>query len=262
MAMAEAELLPRRGLFAGQPLFDAANRWPPAAAFGATLVILAASFGAGLLSALVVKAALGSVVEADGAYFALTALVGTQLAAVVLTLLAARAFSPSPAAALAWRPVARIGVYVSAFALMLVGVALLGALSWLVDHSSVEADLAPFRDLARSDAWWLALFAASVGAPLMEELLFRGFLMTALSRSRLGFVGASLISSALWTGLHVGYSPPSLVAVFLVGLYFSWLVWRTGSLKVPLVCHGIYNLVVVLIVMLVDIPGLTQPAVG
>ena len=48
------------------------------------------------------------------------------------------------------------------------------------------ADLRPFVRLF-GEHWLLALLVVGVGAPLSEELLFRGFLLSALARSRLGF---------------------------------------------------------------------------
>ena len=48
-----------------------------------------------------------------------------------------------------------------------------------------------------------------------------------------------------------------LAEVFLIGLYFSWLIKKTGSLRVPLFCHAIYNLSVILLLLVVDIPVVT-----
>jgi membrane protease YdiL (CAAX protease family) len=79
-----------------------------------------------------------------------------------------------------------------------------------------------------------------VGAPVSEELLYRGFLLSALARTRLGFWGAALVATGLWTALH-DYSAVGVVAVFTLGLFLSWLVWRTGSLRVAMYCHALNN---------------------
>ena len=42
-------------------------------------------------------------------------------------------------------------------------------------------------DGLRSEYWWGVLIAAVVLAPLWEELVFRGFLLSALAKTRLGF---------------------------------------------------------------------------
>ena len=45
-----------------------------------------------------------------------------------------------------------------------------------------------------------------------------------------------------------------LVEVFSIGLIFSWLLWRTGSLWVPIFCHAAYNSLIVLVLRFVDLP--------
>ncbi len=83
---------------------------------------------------------------------------------------------------------------------------------------------------------------AVILAPLWEELTFRGFLLSALANTRLGFWGAALVSNALWSALHANYSWAGLASVFVAGLILSWLVWRTGSIKPAIMTHAIGNL--------------------
>ena len=45
--------------------------------------------------------------------------------------------------------------------------------------------------------------------------------------------------------MHAGYSTVGIVEVFLIGLFFSWLLWRTGSLRVAIFCHALYNSLIV-----------------
>lgn len=93
----------------------------------------------------------------------------------------------------------------------------------------------------QSEFWWAVVIAAVVLAPLWEELTFRGFLLSALAKTRLGFWPAAAISSLLWTGLHAGYSWPGLVSVFLAGMGLSWIMKRTGSMKAVVVAHAVIN---------------------
>lgn len=140
---------------------------------------------------------------------------------------------------------------------LLVMVAMFGAASavtWFIDPNLVVADLAIFVGLVRSEAWWLAIAVIAIGAPVMEELLFRGFLFPALAQTRLRLIGAAVVTSAAWAALHAGYSLIGLIEVFAVGIYFSWLLILTGSLRVPMFCHAAYNLSVVLLLLAVDIP--------
>lgn len=95
-------------------------------------------------------------------------------------------------------------------------------------------------------AWWpFAVLMAVVLAPLWEELTFRGFLLSALAQTRLGFWGGALIANVAWTALHGNYSLPGLVSVFGAGVVLSWLLWRTGTIRVPIAAHAIANLVAV-----------------
>ena len=101
-------------------------------------------------------------------------------------------------------------------------------------------DLRPFWEFARSPAVWLAALVLVVGAPLSEELLFRGFLLPALTKTRHGFRGAAVLTTLGWTLLH-GHSILGLIEVGLIGLYFSWLMWRHASLWLPIGLHALYN---------------------
>ncbi len=92
-----------------------------------------------------------------------------------------------------------------------------------------------------SPHWWAVVCAAVVLAPLAEEITFRGFLLSALAKSRLGFWPAALISSTAWAGLHAGYSWPGLVSVFLAGLGLSAIMRRTGSMRAVVVAHAVVN---------------------
>jgi hypothetical protein len=47
-------------------------------------------------------------------------------------------------------------------------------------------DLRPFVGFMTGPDWLLALLVVGIGAPLSEELLFRGFLLSALAGTRFG----------------------------------------------------------------------------
>jgi membrane protease YdiL (CAAX protease family) len=84
-------------------------------------------------------------------------------------------------------------------------------------------------------------FAIVVLAPVAEELLFRGFLLSALSRSFLGFWPAAFVTNLMWTALHYQQPVLGLATVFISGLLLSYLLWRTGSLWTCIFAHGFYN---------------------
>jgi membrane protease YdiL (CAAX protease family) len=185
---------------------------------------------------------------------ALATLAVWQTIAVVLTVLASVLFGGRTRDVLALRPPAGTGtVYVKAVLLMAVLQVAVSAVQYTLLPQDIYSDLRPFVRLF-GEQWALALLVVGIGAPLSEELLFRGFLLSALARSRLGFVGGALVTTSLWTALHAGYSLAGILEVFLIGLFFSWLLWRTGSLRVPIFCHALYNSLIVLVLRHVPLP--------
>jgi membrane protease YdiL (CAAX protease family) len=104
------------------------------------------------------------------------------------------------------------------------------------------ADAAQFLPMIENPYWPVTVLAIGIGAPLSEELLFRGFLISALAKWRGGFWPAALITNAVWTTFHLGYSLAGMIEVFLGGLYISWLLWRTGGIWLPIIAHGATNI--------------------
>ena len=90
--------------------------------------------------------------------------------------------------------------------------------------------------------WMLAIFGTTV-APLMEELLFRGFLYPALAR-KLGIAWSVLITSAAFAFIHSpqladAWAP--LLLIFIVGLVLTLVRVRTGSVMPGFFLHAAYN---------------------
>ncbi|CAN5340238.1 type II CAAX endopeptidase family protein [soil metagenome] len=96
---------------------------------------------------------------------------------------------------------------------------------------------------ARADgALWLLVFAFCVAAPMTEEFFARGFLYRGWSESFLRPVGAILLSSAVWTAMHMQYNGFFLAQVFSIGLLFGYLRYRSNSTWLTVILHGINNL--------------------
>jgi membrane protease YdiL (CAAX protease family) len=99
---------------------------------------------------------------------------------------------------------------------------------------------------ARADgALWLLLIAFCVAAPVSEELFARGFLYRGWSESFLRPVGAIMLSSAVWTVLHLQYDWFFLGEVFSIGLLLGYLRFRFNSTWLTVVLHGCNNLAAV-----------------
>jgi uncharacterized protein len=89
----------------------------------------------------------------------------------------------------------------------------------------------------------LALPGLFFAAPATEELLFRGYLFSAIVNTKLGRVGAVLITSSLWALVHLTSAPWLFVGViFVMGLLLGVLLLRFGSLWVTIACHATWNL--------------------
>jgi len=97
------------------------------------------------------------------------------------------------------------------------------------------------RDLVdRADGPWIWVLAVVliVGAPVVEELVYRGLLQRSLA-TRLGRGGALVAVSLLFALIH--FSPVEIPGLFLAGLVFGAGVALTGRIGPGLVAHAAFN---------------------
>ena len=87
------------------------------------------------------------------------------------------------------------------------------------------------------------LFAVTVAAPFIEELLFRGFMFRGLAASRAGLTGAIVLPNLLWASFHAQYARPTVILLFAMGLVLGLARHFSGSVTLPLVLHAISNAV-------------------
>lgn len=86
-----------------------------------------------------------------------------------------------------------------------------------------------------------------VGTGFAEELVFRGIMQRSAGEAlgQWGWVYVSLV----FTILHIGYLlVADVLFVLVVGLFFGWIVRKTGSILGTSLSHGIANIVLYLIV--------------
>lgn len=245
-----------RTLLKDPPAYAAQSPWHPVAAMIAAFAVCFAAvvvFGIGVMA----MAAFTGVSEAEIDTIAenmtsaetpegVTAMIVSQLASLAAVWVLAgrkgmrrevlRLNPPKPS----WGLAILLGVIV----VLLSGV--VEYLLYTVSKNDLFADSKWLTDGLRSPYGWGVIIIAVVLAPLWEELTFRGFLLSSLAGTRLGFWGAALIANLAWTLLHASYSIPGLISVFVAGLMLSWLVWKTGSIRAPVVAHAVFNLSAVL----------------
>ena len=99
---------------------------------------------------------------------------------------------------------------------------------------------------ARADgALWLVVIAFCIAAPVTEEFFARGFLYRGWSETALRPIGAILLSSLVWTVLHLQYDWFFLGEVFSIGLWLGYLRYRSNSIWLTVMVHGVNNLAAV-----------------
>jgi len=94
----------------------------------------------------------------------------------------------------------------------------------------------------------IAFVSAAVISPIYEELFYRGFLYRWL-RTRIGLFGAILISSTIFTIVHIpAYNV--MPVNFFSGIIFALAYERTNSIWPSVMIHGITNGIMVLLTSL------------
>jgi membrane protease YdiL (CAAX protease family) len=177
-------------------------------------------------------------------------LLSFQATVVVLTVIMADPRGRETARNLGWQPSQGRRSWLTPFIATTLASLIIAAIVFTYFPETVARDLEPIRKMVSEAPLWLAFLALAIGAPLSEELLFRGYLLHRLANTPLGFWGGALIANAAWTALHVGYSWLSLADVFVAGLFFTWALWRTRSIWVPIAFHAIYNAAVFFIMLI------------
>jgi len=103
--------------------------------------------------------------------------------------------------------------------------------------------------------WQVYLYFA-IGAPIQEEVIFRGLLQSTLAKSLTSSpkwvatsgITASLAVAVLFGLIHLAVGPLTALAAFVLGMLAGELRRRSGSLLPAIVCHSIFNLGGVLLV--------------
>lgn len=121
---------------------------------------------------------------------------------------------------------------------------LVDAISWFSGRAVTPQFVLDLYSSARdSGTLILLVLALVVAAPVVEETVFRGFLLPGFAASPLGPWGAILLTSAFWALLHAQYQPFYLAQIVVLGALLGWLRLRSGSTILTIGLHGVVNLV-------------------
>ena len=201
----------------------------------------------GLLASVVAVVALGG--DADTLQLFGVVVPAQSLATLLVLALLSRRRPP-------WRTAVRATIELSDVAGLLIGAGLQFALSilayWLV--VGLFGGEAPTQEVVEAAAGAISpaerlvvLFGVGVLAPVSEEFVFRGVLLSAWRRTR-GDRFAVVASAATFAGLHL-IDPNAILAVpflFVVGIVAARSVVRTGRLGRAVMIHIGFNLVTVI----------------
>ncbi|OCA82537.1 CPBP family intramembrane metalloprotease [Pradoshia sp. D12] len=91
----------------------------------------------------------------------------------------------------------------------------------------------------------IAFISAAIISPIYEEIFYRGFLYRWL-RTRIGFVGAILLSSIIFTIVHIP-TYNVMPVNFFSGIIFALAYERTNSIWPAVIIHGLTNGIMVLL---------------
>jgi membrane protease YdiL (CAAX protease family) len=111
---------------------------------------------------------------------------------------------------------------------------------WLLGVLRFGAVALPAAEILVLGLGWAVAFVA---VALFEELLLRGYPLTALARG-VGFWAAAVILSAIFAAMHArnpGETPLGLAAVFGFGLFFALMRRRGGSLWPAIGFHAAWD---------------------
>lgn len=140
------------------------------------------------------------------------------------------------------------------FSIRILGFWLLLLAAYLLMQSLINGafDIAPtgfLQSVTGSRSLGLTLVMIVI-APVMEELILRGYLFKAWRYSRLGLAGTLLLTSLLFVGLHWGQYHWSLLAfLFLLSVILGLAREKSGSVWVPVILHGANNFVSAILVV-------------
>ncbi|MCA8964759.1 MAG: CPBP family intramembrane metalloprotease [Planctomycetes bacterium] len=147
-----------------------------------------------------------------------------------------------------WRPGRALWVWSRYLPFLLLWVPLLVGYLWLAHRLDVPVppqgalDYLATTPLTRPGCW-LVVLGIVVGAPLAEEIVFRGFLQGALQHLLPRWLAIALTAAVFGLCHTLPYALP----VGLLGAFFGWLFSRCGSLWPSVIAHATHNLVTVVV---------------
>jgi membrane protease YdiL (CAAX protease family) len=134
----------------------------------------------------------------------------------------------------AWRELVR------AFAVMAIVVLAESFVSYLVGAELPITD--SYRAVGGPGGLFILLIGGCIAAPVVEELVVRGFMFRGWSKSFLGPIGAIVLTSAVWAMNHTQYDLFARLQIFVMGLVLGHIRWRSDSTWLTVMVHSTLNI--------------------
>jgi len=145
---------------------------------------------------------------------------------------------------IAWRP-ASARAYGFALVLAFALIATVILLFRILPPDPAKLETMKTAKLFSGPTWALGgvLVVISLLAPIVEEILFRGFIFAGVA-AKSGPICAAILSSLLFATVHAPekiHYLPGFLAVALLGLAACWLRLRFRSIRPGILLHIVYN---------------------
>ncbi len=134
-------------------------------------------------------------------------------------------------------------------------------LSRLVPDLSFTPEV--MQNISRSNNYTLFIvltIAATIIAPLVEEIFFRGYLFNAF-RTRLGVTMAILISAVIFAVVH-SYEPAPTVIIFVLGVCLAVIYQWRKTLLAPIFVHSGFNIMSMIGLLVMMMANANTPMIG
>jgi len=139
---------------------------------------------------------------------------------------------------LRWPKLSSVAIWSTALATLIIASE---ALTFSLNRPIIpEVMVATYGGTSFRPALWVALMIAG---PMNEEFIFRAFLFRGWKDSRLGNWGTVLLTAAFWASIHMQYDLYGISSIFVIGILLGLVRWKTGSMSLCVVLHGLMNLI-------------------
>jgi uncharacterized protein len=132
--------------------------------------------------------------------------------------------------------------------ILLVGAVIIVVLTSFIGNSWENSKTESLQQNATFFTILLAFISAAIISPIYEEIFYRGFLYRWL-RTRIGLTGALLLSSLIFTIIHIP-TYNVMPVNFFSGILFALAYERTNSIWPSVLIHGLTNGIMVLLASL------------